>query len=223
MIEDLLTKVTEYTPLLAVGALRTVQLTVLSLLLATVLGLLIAVIRRMRMPVLSQLCAGFVQLMRVVPELVLLFLVYYSLPQLGIMLSAFASAVIVFGSHYSAFLSEVFRGGLDAIPHSQIEASKMLQMNTALMWRKVIIPQAIRNVVPAWGNYLQTILKATALAGTITFGELFFQANFLANQSFRYFELFTIAAAIYFVMSWGAAQLQKRLEQYFAKDRKAIA
>ncbi|WP_433500810.1 amino acid ABC transporter permease [Sphaerimonospora sp. CA-214678] len=213
----------EYLPMFAVGAWRTIQLTVMSMLLATVLGLLIAVVRRMRVPGLSQLLAAFVQVMRLVPELVLLFLVYYSLPELGILLSAFVSAVLVFGVHYSAFLSEVFRGGLEAIPHSQVEASKMLQLGKGVMWRRVILPQAVRNVIPTWGNYLQTVIKASALAGTITYGELFFQTNFMANQNFRYFELFTVAAAIYFVMSWGAAKLQHRLEKSFARERRKTA
>lgn len=213
----------EYLPLFAVGAWRTVQLTVMSMLLATALGLLIAVVRRMRVPGLSQFFAAFIQVMRLVPELVLLFLVYYSLPELGVLLSAFVSAVLVFGVHYSAFLSEVFRGGLEAIPHSQVEASKMLQLSRGVMWRRVILPQAVRNIIPTWGNYLQTVIKASALAGTITYGELFFQTNFMANQNFRYFEFFTVAAAIYFVLSWGAAKLQHRLERTFARERRKTA
>lgn len=218
----ILHRLPDYAPFLVKGTINTIVLTGTSLLLASVIGVIIAVTRKMRVPLFSQALSLYVQLMRVTPELVLLFLVYYSLPQFGIVISAYLSALIVFSAHYSAFLSEVFRGGIESVPASQIEAGKVLQLRAPVMWFKVILPQAIRSVVPAWGNYLQTILKATALAGTITFGELFFHTNYLANKGFRYFELFTLAAVIYFVMSYIAARGQYALEKKLTKDRRVL-
>lgn len=222
-MNDFLERLEGYAPALVDGAIVTLLITVCTMVLATIIGLAVAVLRTTA-PRVVRLALGFyVETVRNTPELVLLFLVYFSLPQFGLILPALFAAIFVFSIHYGAFLSEVFRGGIKAVSARQWEAGRVLQLSTTRIWVSVVLPQAVRAVLPTWGNYLQTVLKASALAGTITVNELFFRVNDLASRNFQYLELFSLAAAVYLLLSLFASILQRVLENRFDYQKRALA
>jgi polar amino acid transport system permease protein len=211
-----LDRIISYMPDLVEGATETILLSVASIVLATAIGIVVAAVRTLRNRPISLAADTYLALIRNTPELVQLYFVYFTLPTWGINVSPFGAAAIVFGFHFGAFISEVFRGGIASIETSQWEAAKILGMGRITRWRVVILPQVVRRVLPAWGNYLLVIIKGTSLAGVITVGELFYRANRIALINFRYFEIWTLVALFYLIISLTGTILIRRAERAVA-------
>lgn len=199
------------------GAVATVWLSLLSLAVATIIGLVVAMGQTTQNVALDRVARGYVVAVRYTPELVQLYLIYFSLPVWGIVVPAFVSAVIVFGLHSGAFISEIFRGGILSIDRTQWEASRVLGIKPATMWRKVILPQVVKRVLPAWGNYVLIIVKITALASLVTVHELFYTANRIATVNFRFFEVLTLLALFYYAINLVGSIMVRRLERRLAR------
>jgi polar amino acid transport system permease protein len=174
----------------------TLVATVLGTLLAAVLGLAFAIIRRARVPVLAPVTTAFIEFVRSTPLLVQLFFLYFVLPDFGITLPALTTGVIALGVHYACYLAEVYRAGIEGVPKGQWEACTALDLPPRLQWQHVILPQAIRNVLPALGNYAISMFKETPFLALITVPEMVQRSQAIGSISFRYLEPITLAGRL---------------------------
>jgi polar amino acid transport system permease protein len=166
---------------------------------------------------LAALAVVIVNVIRGIPIIVQLFYIYFVLPDFGITLSALQAAIIGLGIAYSAYQSENFRAGIEAIDHGQIEAAYSLGLGWGLTMRKVVLPQAIRIVLPPYGNIMIMMLKDSSQASTITVAELALQGKLIASSTFRNTSVFTLVAALYLVMSLPLIVLAGWLERRFGR------
>ncbi|MGI9000180.1 MAG: ectoine/hydroxyectoine ABC transporter permease subunit EhuD [Pseudonocardia sp.] len=196
------------------GGLRvTVLATLLGSVLAFALGLVFAVVRRNRVPVLNQLVWGFVELWRSTPLLVQAYLIFFVLPDVGVTLSPLTAGVLALGLHYACYTSEVYRAGIDAVPQGQWEAATALSLPTSRVWLGVVLPQAIPRVLPALGNNVISMFKEVPLLLAITVVEVVATARQITAGSFRPVEPFTMAGILFLLISYPAAILIRRLER----------
>jgi len=199
-------------PLLG-GLLITVELTFVVITLSLVCGLLVALAGMSRLTPLRWLVKAYIEVIRGTPLLLQLIYVYYVLPEIGIRLDAFTAGVLALTLNYSAYISEVYRSGIQAIAKGQHDAAAALGMTRALAMRRIILPQAIRIVVPTLGNYFIGLFKDTALCSAVSIQELVFTAQVHAALNFQYFTLYTVVAIMYFAVSFPAARLVGYLER----------
>jgi len=193
----------------------TLVATVLGSALALVLGLVFAVIRRVRVPVLAPATTAFIEFVRSTPIPIQLFFMYYALPfvpVIGVSLSAMTAGVLTLGVHYACYYSEVYRAGIDSVPRGQWEASTALSLPPGRTWRAVVLPQAIRNVLPSLGNYVISMFKETPFLVIISVPEMVQTAIQIGGRTFRYTEAVTIAGLIFLAASYPAAVAMRRLE-----------
>jgi His/Glu/Gln/Arg/opine family amino acid ABC transporter permease subunit len=198
-------------PLLA-GLLITVELTVIVICLSLVLGLLVALARMYGPKPLAWFVLAYVEVMRDTPLLLQLIYIYYVLPEVGIRLDSFTAAVIALTLNYSAYISEVYRSGIQGIGRGQSDAAAALGMTRALALRRIVLPQAVRLVIPALGNYLISLFKDTALCSVVSVQEVLFSAQLIAARNYQYFTLYTVVAALYFLVGFAATRLVNHLE-----------
>jgi His/Glu/Gln/Arg/opine family amino acid ABC transporter permease subunit len=204
--------VANFGPLLA-GLLMTVELTFVVIVLSLVFALLVALGGMSRFMPLRWLVASYIEVIRGTPLLLQLVYVYYVLPEIGIRLDSFTAGVIALTLNYSAYISEVYRGGIQAIARGQHDAAAALGMTGALAMRRIILPQAVRIVLPTLGNYFIGLFKDTALCSVVSIQEVVFTAQILAARNFQYFTLYTVVAVMYFAVSFPAARLVGYLER----------
>jgi polar amino acid transport system permease protein len=200
-------------PELLRGLLVTVQATLLGSAVAYALGLVFALVRRSRIPVLSQAVWLLVEFVRSTPLLVQLFFLYFVLPDLGIRFDAFTTGVIGLGLHYACYTAEVYRAGIEAVPKGQWEACTALSLPRSRVWTGVILPQAVPRVLPALGNYMISMFKETPLLLAISVLELVGAAREVGSDTFRYIEPFTLAGIFFLLVSYPAGVLVRRLER----------
>jgi His/Glu/Gln/Arg/opine family amino acid ABC transporter permease subunit len=199
-------------PLFA-GLLLTIELTVIVIVLSLVFAMLVALAGRSRFAPLRWIVRTYVEIMRGTPLLLQLIYIYYVLPEVGIRLSAFAAGTLGLTLNYSAYLSEVYRGGIQAVPRGQHDAAAALGMTGPLAMRRIILPQAVRIVIPTLGNYFISLFKDTALCSVVSIQEVVFTAQIVAARNFQYFTLYTVVGIMYFVVSFPAARLVSYLER----------
>src|SRR5215813_7139922 len=182
----------DFLPILLKGCVVTVELTLGALVLSTLLGFVWALLRLSPTRVLSLPAIGIITVIRGIPILVQLFYIYFVLPDLGIQLSAFQAGIIGLGIAYSAYQAENFRAGIEAIDKGQIEAAHSIGMGWWLTMRRVILPQAVRIVLPPYGNIMIMLLKDSSQASTITVAELALQGKLIASSTFKNMSVFTL-------------------------------
>jgi His/Glu/Gln/Arg/opine family amino acid ABC transporter permease subunit len=204
--------VDNFGPLLA-GLVLTIELTFVVIILSLGAALLVALGGMSRSAPLRWLIKAYIEVMRGTPLLLQLIYIYYVLPEIGIRLASFTAGVIALTLNYSAYLSEVYRGGIQAIPAGQHDAAAALGMTRALAMRRIILPQAIRIVIPTLGNYFISLFKDTALCSVVSIQEVLFTAQIIAAQNFQYFTLYTVVGLMYFTVSFPAARLVGYLER----------
>jgi polar amino acid transport system permease protein len=190
----------EFMPILLQGAWLTVQVTLGSLALSTVLGLVWAGMRVSGIALLANTAATVINLLRGVPIIVLLFFLYFVMPDVGISLSAVQAGILGLGIAYSAYQAENFRAGIEAVDHGQSEAAFAMGMGWWLTMRRVVLPQAVKIVLPPYGNIMIMMLKDSSQASTITVAELALQGKLIATSTFQNATVFTLVALIYLVM-----------------------
>jgi polar amino acid transport system permease protein len=203
----------ESLPALLRGLQVTLLATLLGSLLAFALGLVFALVRRSRVPVLSQLVWAFVEFWRSTPLLVQAILIFFVLPGFGITLSPLTAGVVALGLHYACYTSEVYRAGIDAVPRGQWEAATALSLPRHRVWLGLVLPQAIPRVVPALGNYVISMFKEVPLLLAIGVVEVVTTANQLGAQTFRLVEPLTLAGVLFLAISYPASLLVRRLER----------
>jgi ectoine/hydroxyectoine ABC transporter permease protein EhuC len=211
----------EFMPFLLAGARITILLTFLVMALALVWGLVLALGRLSRFAALRILARFYVEVIRGTPLLLQLSYAYYVLPFIGIKLDPFTAGTIGLTVNYSAYLSEVYRAGIQAIDRGQIEAGLSLGMSRSLLMRRIVLPQAIRIIVPPIGNYFISLFKDTSLVSIITLRDLMFSGEILAASTFKDFEIFTVIALIYLVICYPGALGVTWLERQMKIGRSA--
>ena len=207
----------EYLPLLGQGALITVEVFVCSLAVATLLGMVWALMRVSGVHPLTLFSKVLINVIRGIPILVQLFYIYFVFPEIGVQLSAFQAGVIGLGFAYSCYMAEVFRSGIEAVDPGQVEAAQSLGMRRALLLWRVVLPQAFKISLPPYGNTCIMMLKDTSQTSIITVAELSFQGKLIASSTFKNTEIFTLVALWYLVMCVPLIFLVGRLEKKFGR------
>ena len=203
----------EFLPILMNGVALTIIVTLGSLLLSTLLGLVWALMRVSGIGLLAWLSAAIINVIRGIPIIVLLFYLYFVMPDLGVTLTALQAAIIGLGIAYSAYQAENFRAGIEAIDRGQIEAAQAIGMGWWLTMRRVVLPQAVRIVLPPYGNTMIMMLKDSSQASTITVAELALQGKLIASSTFKNTSVFTLVALMYLTMSIPLILLVRHFEK----------
>ena len=207
-------------PLLS-GAVRgTIPLSLLSFAFGLVLALLVALARLSSNRVLSGLARAYVSLIRGTPLLVQLFLIFYALPSVGVVIDPFPSAVVAFTLNVGGYAAETIRAAILSVPRGQWEAAATIGYDRTLTLQRVVLPQAVRVAVPPLSNTFISLVKDTSLASTIMVTELLRKAQEIAAPTYEFMALYSLAAAIYWliclVLSALQARLERRLDRYVA-------
>jgi polar amino acid transport system permease protein len=202
-------------PTLAHAALLTLGITVAGFAISLVLGLLLALLRRSRFRVVSVPTAFLIEAVRSTPLLIQLYVVFFVLPEYGILLPALATGIVAIGIHYATYTSEVYRAGIDGVAAGQWQAAAALGLTPLQVFRNVVMPQAIPAVLPGLGNYLIAMFKDTPILSAIAVVELMQRAKIIGSETFRYLEPITIVGLFFLAMSLGAAALIRALERRF--------
>ena len=198
---------------LLLGAVTTVEITLASLVAAIVIGLGLALLKLTRFRPLHWLIDVYVEVFRNTPVLVQLFLIYFGLAYVGVKVSALPAAIIGLSLNGGAILTEVFRAGLAAIHHGQREAALAVGMTPWASLRYIILPQTWRITLPPLGNYAIALLKDTAVVSAIAAPEIMFYARNLVTLTFETTLIYTLAAALYFCLSFPLARLVDHFER----------
>lgn len=184
------------------GMKWTVALSAIGFLGGGIVGLLVALARTSGRPALERATAGYVSLFQGTPLLMQLFVVYYGLALIGLNLDAWLAVAIGFTLHASAFLGDIWRGAIEAVPRGQTEAARALSLGYVSRMKDVVMPQALRISLPATIGFLVQLIKGTSLASIVGFTELARAGNIVSNQIFKPLLVFGVVGAMYFALCW---------------------
>jgi polar amino acid transport system permease protein len=204
----------EILPRLLVATGNTLLAAILGYAIAVVLGLVLALAQRTPSAVLTAVVREIVEFIRSTPLVLQIFFVFYVGPQFGLRLSPWTAGMAAIGLHYAAYLSEVYRGGLDSVPKGQWEAATSLNLSTARTYFRVIIPQALPPSLAGMGNYLVGILKDTPMLSVIGVAELMHTANAIGSETYRFLEPYTLVGVIFLAISLPLAGVLRLFEAW---------
>lgn len=208
----------DYRQVFVRGVGVTMQLTLGALLIGLALGLLLGLMRSSRLRVLRWPAAVYVDVFRSTPILVQLVWIYYALPILsGVQLGNVPAAAVGIGLHAAAYIAEIFRAGIASIDRGQSDAAKSLGMSYGQAMRRIILPQAVRRMVPPFINEFATLMKLTTLGSVLAVNELLHEAENLINNTYRPLEVYTAVAVVFGVLIYPFIWLSQRLEQRWAR------
>lgn len=210
-------------PYLLGGAWVTLWLTAASMSLGLMLGCALALLRRSRRRVLSAPAALYIWFFRGTPVLVQLIVIYTGLPQFGLRLSVVASAVLGLSLNEAAYLAEIIRAGLAAVPEGQLAAGRALGLREWPVMRLIVMPQALRVVLPPLGNSVNGLLKTTSIASVISMEELLRRSQELVQERFEVLEIFAVASLYYLALTTAWSLVQERIERRFGRADARIA
>ena len=205
--------VIKYGPALLRGLSVTVFLTLVVITAALVLAIPVALVRMSPNVLLRGIGSLYVEVIRGTPLLLQLVYIYYVLPSFGINLDPLLAAIVGLTLNYTAYMSEVYRGGILAVPKSQWEAAATVGMTKARAVHRIVLPQALRIVTPALGNYFISLFKDTALASVVTVQELTFTGQIISARSYQYFTIYTVTGILYLAVGYPAALFVRWLEK----------
>jgi polar amino acid transport system permease protein len=204
-------------PVLLRGVLVTVQLWVPAMAAGLSLGLLLGLSRLSRSGWIARPALGAIELFRGTPVLIQLIWFFYAFPiVIGLQLSPFAAALLGLTLNTGAYCAEIVRGGIQSIPRGQFEGAKALGMNRAQAMRRIILPQVLRRMLPAFTNRGIELAKVTSLASVLSVHELMYQGRLLSSTYYRPLEILTTVAIVYFVLIYPGSVLSARLERRLA-------
>ncbi len=201
------------------GLTTTIYISVVSIVISIIIGLLIAIPSLAKSKFLTYLNIGYVEIVRAIPLLVLILWIYYGLPIMtGISFSPFVSGIIALSISESAFQAEIFRAGINSIKKSQWEAGSSLGLGFLRKLRLVILPQAIKNILPAIGNQFVYVLKMSSLVSIIGIGDLTRKANELVVTTYRPLEIYTFLILEYLILILIVSYMVRKLEKKLKTD-----
>jgi polar amino acid transport system permease protein len=200
-------------PTLVSGLKLTVEATLGGSLIALVLGLVFAVIRIARVPLLWRVLVVITEFLRGTPLLVQLYFAFFVLPTFGVTLSALTTGIVTLGLYNACYTAEVYRAAVQTVPKEQLEAATALNLPPLRRWRAIVLPQAVRTAIPPLGNYVIAMFKESALLSTITVTELLSNADSYGQATYHYLEPLTIAGLLYLVVSVAASTAIRWLDR----------
>ncbi|SKA96330.1 amino acid ABC transporter membrane protein, PAAT family [Pseudomonas extremaustralis] len=199
------------------GAALTLFLCLCSMAASSVLGFITALGRLSKSAVAFGIASFYASFFRGTPLLIQILLIYLGLPQLGLVPGAIVAGIIALSLNYGAYLSEIFRAGILGVPHGQREAALALGMRDSAIFWHVTLPQAMRTIIPPATNQFISMLKDSSLISVMGVWEVMFLAQSYGRSSYRYIEMLTTAAVIYWVLSLGLELIQARMERHYGK------
>ncbi|MEQ9636605.1 MAG: ectoine/hydroxyectoine ABC transporter permease subunit EhuD [Devosia marina] len=205
-------------PILLIGMWVTIQATVLGFFIALVVGLVWAALKAAPLKIISWPAAVVTEFLRDTPLLIQLFFLYYVLPEFGITLPAFMTGALALGLQYSAYTSEVYRAGIEAVAKGQHEAARALNLSGGRTFSHIILPQAIPRIVPAMGNYLVSIMKDVPLLSVVTVLEMLNVARIIGDRTFNYLVPLSLVGALYLIMTLVASAGVRLLDNWLPKQ-----
>jgi len=202
------------------GLTTTIYISVVSIIISAIVGFIVAIPSLAKSKFLTYINIGYVEIVRAIPLLVLILWIYYGLPIMtGISFSPFVSGIVALAISESAFQAEIFRAGINSIKKSQWEAGSSLGLNFFKRLRLVILPQAIKNILPALGNQFVYVLKMSSLVSIIGIGDLTRKANELVVSTYRPLEIYTFLILEYLVLILIVSYFVRRLEKKLKKGQ----
>lgn len=202
----------EALPALLRGALVTLETSLLAVVLGVGVGIALTILRQTSLRPIEWACQAYMSIMRGTPLFIQILMVYYVLPAVGLDIPRFLAGVIALSLNSGAYVTEILRGGLSAIPRGQVDAARAVGMPRALIWRHILLPQALVLVLPPLTVEFTSLLKASALLSVIAVVELTRTAQQIVASTFRPIELWLVTGAIYFVMCAALSGAARRLE-----------
>jgi polar amino acid transport system permease protein len=223
----------DWLPYLLGGVPLTILISVLGIMLAVPLALVAALARLSRNPLLYGVAGFYISFIRGTPIIVQIFFIYLGLPQLAsyapepisqlFILGSVTSGVLALGLNYGAYMAEIFRAGILSVGHGQVEAAHALGMTGLQTTRRIVLPQAVRVIIPPTGNEFIAMIKDSSLVGIVGTQELFFRASKIGRQYFHSLEMLVVAAMIYWILtsilSYFQAKLERRLGRGYVRDQ----
>lgn len=207
-----------FLPLLAQAAVVTLEVSILGMVVAIVVGLGLAIARRYGKPIVAALAVGYIETIRGTPLLIQVLFVFYGLPSIGIKLEPFVAGVLALGLNYAAYEAENYRAGLDAVPRGQTEAAVALNLTRAQTLRFIIVPQAFRVVIPVMTNDFISLLKDSSLVSVITMAELTRTYEQLSTTYYDYFGTGLLVGAVYLLIGLPFVRLARWTERHLNVD-----
>lgn len=205
----------DYLGLFLQGLGMTILISLITVFLGTVLGTPLALARLSKLKILSKVATGYIELIRGTPLLLQLYIFAYGIPLAFpfIRFSPLVAGIIALALNSSAYVAEVIRSGIQSIDEGQLEAASSLGLSYWLSMRKVIIPQAIKNVLPSLGNEFVTVVKESSIVSIVGISDLMKVTNTISSQKFRLFEALLLAALLYFVVTFSISRLISYIER----------
>ncbi|HAE30086.1 MAG TPA: ABC transporter permease [Flavobacteriales bacterium] len=210
--------------LLILGLVNTLKVTGLALLFGVPLGLFLALLRLFGSWPIKVPVGFLIEFLRSTPPIAQLFWFFFAMPILiGVEIDPFGASVLTFSLQSSAFFAEVFRGGIISIDRGQWEAAKAIGMDRNSSIKRIILPQAVKRMIPAFLERAIELMKTTTLVSTISYADLLYQANSIAQSTYRSLEVFSIAAGLYFVVIFACSIGVRNIERYLARTGETTA
>ncbi|MDD3428245.1 MAG: amino acid ABC transporter permease [Caldisericia bacterium] len=209
-----------YLPTLLRGASITFELTIIATVISTVIGIILCLLSIIKSKILNVLSIAYIEIFRGLPVLVVLIWVFYALPMISsYKFSPYQASIIALSFSQAAFLAEVFRAGIQSLEKGQMESARALGMSYSLAMRRVILPQAFRNVIPEYVNNFVSMLKWSSLAMVIGTPELVHSGQNVIQHTFRPLEIYSAIAIIYFLICYPFAQCSRYIERKYTEKR----
>lgn len=199
-----------------IGTKNTVLLSICSVFIGVILGLLISLMKLSKNKVLNIVSSVYIEILRGTPILVQLFIVYYGLPALGIELPTFAAGIIALSINSSAYVAEIVRAGIQAVDKGQMEAARSLGMSNNMAMRYIIIPQGLKNILPALGNEFIVLIKESSIVMMVGIPDVMYNTNIVRGNTFQPFEPLIVAAIIYFILTFTLSKFMNKIERGMA-------
>jgi len=204
-------------PTILTGLLLTLGICLVCGILSLSLGMLVALGRQSNSKILRLSLGAYIQVFRSTPLMLQLIYIYFALPFAGIRLPPLPAGILGLTLHYTAYLCEVYRGAIESVPKGQRDAARALGMRNRIVMARVVLPQAIRTIIPALCNYMVQLLKDTSLLSVVTIQEMMFRGQIFAAQTYDYFTVYTIVFLIYFAVGFPGIKLVDFLEKKMKK------
>lgn len=218
MIENIKMVVTQYSSLFGQGILYTLLLALIAVTCGTVFGTFVALMKMSKNKVLSTVATAYIELFRNTPLLLQLYIFYFIFPEFGINLSPFAAVSVGLVMNTTAYISEIIRSGIQSVDKGQTEAARSLGLNQAQALMKVVLPQAMKNILPALANEFVTDIKETSLASTFFVGDLMTTYRTINGATYLSLEPLFVVGVIYFALSFTLSKLVAVLERRMGKE-----
>ncbi|WP_339314518.1 amino acid ABC transporter permease [Paenibacillus sp. FSL R10-2734] len=215
---DILTLAYDYRSFFLSGLQYTLLLAVLGVFFGFVLGIIVSLMRMSKWRIVRFIATAWVEFLRGTPMLVQLFLIHYGLPEFGLEFSPIQSGAITLTINSSAYLAEIFRAGIQGVDRGQVEAARSLGMKQGMTMRHIVLPQALKSVLPAIGNEFITIIKESSIVSMIGVADLLFQARTITTITYEGLTPLVVIAVMYFVLTFTLSKILGRLERRMNTD-----